>query len=184
MPQINCPALANYLAGDECLENLAGLGEVAYIGIKSELSAAMALTDNTYATPAFADAANRLYKVELKSDSQKIAAESNGPRKGYNLTATMVFDAVNADTSKLARAINNLDIFVIFPDGENSQILYDPNRKVRVESGGITSDTGAAPSDDRITTVNLSLGPVLYPNLFVTAPTDGWDSLVGPAPSV
>ena len=27
MPQ-NCPTLQNYLAGDECLENLAGLDEV------------------------------------------------------------------------------------------------------------------------------------------------------------
>ena len=34
-----CPTLNHYLAADECLENLAGLGEVVYVGLKSELSA-------------------------------------------------------------------------------------------------------------------------------------------------
>ncbi len=175
-----CPTLNNYLAGDECNENLAGLGEVAYIGLRSELASAMTATDNTYSTPVFASGKG-LYKVELKEESQKIASESQGKRKGFNLTATLVFDAVNAAVSKLGRALNNLDIFVIMPDGDEAQILYDPNKKIRIESGGLTSDTGAAAGDDRITTANLVLGPVNYPNLFVTVPEAGWDSLLASA---
>ncbi len=90
----------------------------------------------------------------------------------------MILDAVNDKISELARGLNNLDWFAIFPDPSgDAQILYDPNKKIRIESGGLTSDTGAAASDDRITTVNFVLGPVKYPNLFVTAPANGWDSL-------
>lgn len=180
-----CPALANYLASDDCLENIAGLGEVAYIGLRSELKKALTATDDTYSLAAadFSDGAKRLVKVELKAESQKIAGESQGKRKGFNLVATLVFDAVNKDIAKLARALNNLDIFVILPDGDEAQILYDANKKIRIESGGLTSDTGAAAGDDRITTVNLTLGPVKYPNLFVTVPEGGFDTLVGPAPT-
>ena len=92
----------------------------------------------------------------------------------------MVFDGVDKKTSKILRALNNLDWFAIFPDPSgDAQILYDPNKKIRIDSGGATTDTGAAASDDRVSTVNFILGPVKYPNLFVTEPeTGGWDSLL------
>lgn len=174
---VTCPTLSNYLAKDECAENLAGLGEVAYIGIRGDLQSPMTATDNTYSTPQF-KSGKGLYKVDLKEESQKIAGESQGKRKGYNIVGTMVFDAVNAKISRLARGFNNLDLFIIFPDGDEAQILYDPNKKLRIESGGLTTDTGAAAGDDRITTANFTLGPVKYPNLFVTAPVGGWDTLL------
>ena len=183
----NCPTLNNYLAGEECLENLAGMGEVAYIGLRSDLEAALVATDNTYTFDAATalKSGKKLVKVELKEESQKIAGESQGKRKGFNLTATLVFDAVNATVAKLARSLNNLDIFVIMPESDgDAQILYDPNKKLRIESGGLTTDTGAAAGDDRITTVNFTLGPVKYPNLYVNfVPGTGegapksWDDL-------
>lgn len=180
MPKANCPTLMHYSAAEECLENLAGLGEVVYIGLRGDLSSPMTATDNTYATPAF-KAGKGLYKFDLKEEAQKIAGESQGKRKGYNITGTMVFDGVDKKTSKILRALNNLDWFAIFPDpsGE-AQIMYDPNKKIRIDQGGATTDTGAAASDDRISTVNFILGPVKYPNLFVTAPSaeGGWDSLL------
>ncbi len=49
---------------------------------------------------------------------------------------------------------------------------------MKVEQGGIASDTGAATSDDRQTTLEFHLNGVLYQNLYVTAPADGWDSLL------
>lgn len=187
MPQVNCPTLSNYLAGEDCLENLAGLGEVAYIGLRSDLNTPLAATDNTYTFDAATalKTGKHLVKVDLKEESQKIAGESQGKRKGFNLTGTIVFDAVNAAVAKLARALNNLDIFVIFPEAEgDAQILYDANKKIRIDSGGLTSDTGAAAGDDRITTANFILGPVKYPNLYVNfVPATGeggaqsWDDL-------
>lgn len=183
----NCPTLNNYLAGEECLENLAGMGEVAYIGLRSDLEAPLVASDNTYTFDAATalKSGKKLVKVELKEESQKIAGESQGKRKGFKLTGTLVFDAVNATVSKLARALNNLDIFVVIPESDgDAQILYDPNKKVRIDQGGLTSDTGAAAGDDRITTAALSLGPVKYPNLFVNfVPGTGegapksWDDL-------
>ena len=178
MSQVNCPTLMNYSAAEECLENLAGLGEVVYIGLRGDLTAPLTATDNLYSTPAFKDGKG-LYKFDLKEEAQKVAGESQGKRKGYNITGTMVFDGVDKKVSKILRALNNLDWFAIFPDPSgDAQILYDANKKVRIESGGATTDTGAAASDDRISTVNFILGPVKYPNLFVTAPQAGWDTLL------
>lgn len=169
MPQ-TCPSLINYNAADECQENLAGLGEVAYLGLRSDLSAPLTAAENVYSGLAFKDGKG-LVKVDLKENSQKIEGSSNGTRKGYNLTATLVFDAVNRKTSLISRALNNLgDMFVIMPDGDDIQIMYDPNKKVHADKGGITSTTGDTPDSDRITTANLILGPVNYSNLFLDLP--------------
>ena len=170
MPQ-TCPSLINYSAADECQENLAGLGEVAYIGLRSDLTAPLTANENVYSGLAFKDGKG-LVKLDLRENSQKIDAESQGKRKGYNLTATLVFDAVNRKTSLLSRALNNLgDMFVIMPDGDDIQIMYDANKKVHADQGGITSTTGDTPDSDRITTANLILGPVKYSNLFLELPS-------------
>ena len=179
--QVICPQLADILNDDECLENLAGLGSDVYIGLKSELTAPLTATDNLYSTPAF-QAGKGLYKVQCKDDSQQIQGSSLGYRKGFELTCTFVIDSVNPAAGKLARAINNRDIFIIAKDGKNSQIMYDPSRKVKFDSGGIKTDTGAKPEDDRTTTYESKLSPVDYPNLYVTEPSEGgWDSLLASA---
>lgn len=56
------------------------------------------------------------------------------------------------------------------PDGDDNQIMYDPNKKIHADQGGITSTTGDTPDSDRITTANLILGPVKYSNLFLDLP--------------
>lgn len=182
MGSVTCPQLVDVLNEDECLENLAGLGTDIYIGLKSELTAPLTATDNSYSTPTFA-AGKGLYKVQCADDKQQIKGSSLGRRKGFELTCTFVVDSVNPVAGKLARAINNNDIFIIAKDDDVSQIIYDPNRKVKFDSGAITTDTGAAASDDRITTYEAKLSPVYYPNLYVTEPTDekGWDSLLASA---
>lgn len=167
-----CPTLINYKAADECTENLAGLGEVAYVGLRSDLAAPLTATDNVYSGLAFKDTKG-FVKLDLKEDSQKIEGSSNGKRKGFNLTATLIFDAVNRKTSLLTRAFNNLgDMFIVMPDGDDIQIMYDPNKKIHADSGGITTTTGDTPDSDRITTANLILGPVKYGNLFLDLPSN------------
>ena len=55
----------------------------------------------------------------------------------------------------------------------------DPYKRVKVEQGGISSDTGAASGDDRQTSLEFHLNGVLYDNLYVTPPqTGGWDGLM------
>ncbi len=179
MASVTCPQLVDVLNEDECLENLAGLGTDIYIGLKSELTAPLTATDNSYSTPSFTSGKG-LYKVQCADEKQQIKGSSLGRRKGFELTCTFVVDSVNPAAGKLARAINNNDIFIIAKDGDVSQIIYDPNRKVKFDSGAITTDTGAAASDDRITTYEAKLSPVSYPNLYVAEPSEGagWDSLL------
>lgn len=176
-----CPQLLDILNADQCLENLAGLGTDIYLGLKSELSSALTATDNEYSTPVF-QSGKGLYKVQCKDDSQQIQGSSLGYRKGFELTCTFVVDSVNANAGKLARAINNQDIFIIAKDNEVSQIIYDPTRKIKFDSGAIKTDTGAKADDDRTTTYEAKLSPVNYPNLYVKEPNDGgWDSLLASA---
>lgn len=164
---IPCPTLGHIDNADQCLENFAGLGSTVYVGIKSDLAEKMVLTDNTYAAPKF-KAGKGLFKIDCKDDSNKLEGGSLGRRKGFKQTATIVIEAVNKMISKYGRAFNNLDLFFIFPDGEEYQIMYDPTRKVVFDADGIKTDTGAASSDERTTTMSCTLQPVRFSNMYVT----------------
>ncbi len=177
MATVTCPNLVDVLADEECLENLAGLGTDVYIGLKGDLSTPMTATENEYTTPVFASGKG-LYKLMCKDDSQQIQGSSLGDRSGFELTVTIVIDSVNKSVGKLMRAINDRDVFVITKDGDVSQILYDPNRKIKKDSGSLTTDTGAKPDDSRVSTITLKQSPVNYPNLYVKEPEEGWDSLL------
>ena len=182
MTEVNCPTLADILASEECLENLAGLGSVVYVGVKGDLQSPLAATDNEYATPTFKQGKG-LYQFDCQEESQKYAFSSLGRRKGYEITGTLILEAVNKATAKVLRAMNNLDLFLIFQDNDGSSlIVYDPTRKVEADSGGIAGDTGDTPDSDRQITLEYKLSPVAYPMYYVTAPTTGgWDSLLASA---
>lgn len=180
MAEQNCPNLEDFLTSDFCEENIGGTAAVAYVFLKSDLAAPLTRTKNVYSTPTF-KSGKGLYKIELKDDSQQVQGESQGPNGGYNQMWNAILDKVNRKTSELARSFNNLNIGVIVPDGEDNQILYDPNRRLKAESGGIKTDTGVAPGDDRQTTLEFKLSGVSFPNFYVEAPEDGWDSLLASA---
>lgn len=175
-----CPTLSDVLSSDECLENLAGLGSTVYVFLKEDLAEALTLTKNVYSTPVF-KTGKGLYKMQMAEDQQGITSESLGKRKGFSITGTFAFEAVNKTIGEIARGLNNLDLAFIFPDGDSAQIIYDPNYKAKFDSGGIKTDTGKAASDDRQTTCEVKLEPVLYANLYVEVPAEGWDSLLASA---
>lgn len=181
MPVTNCPTLGNILASNECLENLAGVGSVVYVGVKGDLTTPMTLSanSNVYSTPTF-KAGKGLYRFDCKEEAQKYAFSSLGRRKGYEITGTVVLEAVNLESAKILRAMNNLDLFLIFVDNDGtSLIVYDPTRKMEADSGGIAGDTGDTPDSDRQITLEYKLSPVQYAMYGVTAPqTGGWDSLL------
>jgi len=177
MANVNCPALEHNIAGDQCLENLAGMGEVVYAFERNKLTKPLTRTNETY-TIDTTDTGFKLYKFECKRESQQIQGESQGPRKGFIITGNFVLESVNASTARIARALNNLDLGFIIPGDGECQILYDANKKCQIQSGGLTSDTGAAAADDRQTSVAVTLGPVAYPNLFVEEPSNGWDQFL------
>jgi len=178
MAEVNCPTLADILASNECLENLAGLGSVVYVGIKGDLSAPLTATDNSYSTPTFANGKG-LYRLDCKEESQKYGFSSLGRRKGYEITGTLILEAVNKTTAKVLRGLNNLDLFLIFKDNDGSSlIVYDPVRKMEADSGGIAGDTGDTPDSDRQITLEYKLSPVIYPMYYVEEPEKGWDDLL------
>lgn len=175
---IVCPVVQDYLNTDDCIENFAGLGSTIYVFLKDDLSTPLTMTDGLYSTPVF-KSGKGLYKIECKDENQQIEGESLGKKKGFKLTLNFTIDAVNKITAKIGRAINNLDLGYIVPDGADTQIMYDPQRKVKFDSGGIKGSTGKAASDDRKTDYTALLSPVMYQNLYVTDPaTGGWDSLL------
>ena len=178
MPDIICPNMTDILKSDECLENFAGLGSVVYVGVKGDLKAPLTATDNNYATPTY-NTGKGLYRFDCKEESQKYAFSSLGRRKGYEITGTLILEAVNKATAKVLRAMNNLDLFLIFKDNDGSSlIVYDPVRKMEADSGGIAGDTGDAPDSDRQITLEYKLSPVAYPMYYVEEPEQGWDSLL------
>ncbi len=182
MPQVACPTLQHCLKDNDCLENLAGLGNVAYVFVKGDLSAPLTRTGIKYSTPAF-KTGKGLYKFELQDQMQGIVGESLKKRQGFKQTFEFAFEAVNEAISKNARAMNNLDICFIVPDNEKFQIMYDPYHDVKFDDGGIKTDTGKASSDDRQTTCTATLEPVIHPNFWVDAPSEGWDSLLAESSS-
>ena len=169
--------MKSILRGKNCKENLAGLGMTVYVGVKDELSAPLTATENTYSTPVFKPGKG-LHKIDGKRESQKYAWSSLGFQKGYDLTGTVINEVQDEESAKVDRALNNLDIFLIFKDDEKSLILYDPNRPIEADSGGIAGDTGAAAEDDRQTQYEFHLKPAKYTRLYVTEPEQGWDSLL------
>ena len=64
-----CPELVDVLNENECLENIPGMGNNVYIGLKSDLAAPLTLTGSTYSTPTF-KSGKGLYKVEASDDSR------------------------------------------------------------------------------------------------------------------
>jgi len=174
----NCPTMMNILKADECLENLAGISSDVYVGIKSDLSAPLTAEKNVYSTPAFASGKG-LYKIQGKNEAQKISFSSLGPRKGYDLGITIVIESLNKTFSEAGRALNNLDLFFIVKDGDESLIMYDQNRRCEADNGGIAGDTGDTADSDRQATCEFHLKPVKYPLLYVEEPASGgWDGLM------
>ena len=163
-----CPTLEHILDAEQCFENFAGLASTVYVGRKSDLAAPLTATDNLYSEPTFKPGKG-LFRIDAKEETVKIEGSSLGNNNGYKLQIDFTIDMVNKLVSKVSRSLNNLrDLFFIVQDGEDWQILYDPQRKCKVDADGIKSTTGAAAADDRNTTVAFILQPVKYDNLYVT----------------
>lgn len=177
MAEVTCPTLEHILNSDQCTENLAGLGEVVYVGVKGDLASPMTATENKYSAPTF-KSGKGLFKIECADETQGIIGGSLGYRKGFKQTLEFAIDAVNEIIAKTGRALNNLDLFFVVPDGDQFQIMYDPYRKCKADADGIQSNTGKAASDERKTTCTFTLQPVKYMNYYVEI-TDIEKMLVG-----
>lgn len=176
MPNTNCPTLKDFILADDCSENFGGMGTTVYVFKRKDLAkSALALVSGKEATYQFSTnpivAGGRLWKFECKRESQQAKGESQGPRKGFIISVTFVIDAVNEKTAGIAKALNNGDLGFVILDNDSStaQLLFHESRRCEIDSGGLTTDTGAAASDDRQMSVTVTLGPVSYPNYFLQA---------------
>jgi len=175
--------MESYIVGSQCTENMAGMGEVIYVFDRSKEDKSKITRNNeTYTLGEGWLGTGVLYKFECKRDSQQIQGEGQGDNAGYIITMNAVLKAVNKRTARVLRTIQNRDLCYIIPDGDEVQILYDANKKVYCENGNLTTDTGAAAGDDRQSAIQVHLGPVAFPNLFldITALEGGLDSLLPP----
>ena len=111
MAEVTCPTLEHILNSDQCTENLAGLGEVVYAGVKGDLASPMTATENKYSAPTFKPGKG-LFKFECADETQGIMGGSLGYRKGFKQTLEFAIDAVNEIIAKTGRALNNLDLIV------------------------------------------------------------------------
>lgn len=178
MPQV-CPTLSNMLMAEQCQEQNPGLGYEVYVGVKSDLKAPLTLAEDgspVYSTPEL-KTGKYLIKFECKDESQQITGSSQGKRKRFKLTFNHILEAVDKQTAMNARALNNLNIFIIVRDGDDYQIMYDPAKNVIFDADGISTDTGTTSSDDRVTKLAAVLNGAKWPNLWVTPPEGGFDSL-------
>lgn len=178
MATLACPTLAHLKQNSLCAEQFAGLGDIAYVFLKDDLTAEPTVdaTIKGFTALTFKEGKGA-YQIDCKIDSDKIEGESLGKRKGFKNTLTLVIDRVDAETSGLMRAINNLEVGFIVPDGEDYQILYNPKRRLEIT---IKSDTGAKTDDDRNTTITAVSKPDFYPHMRLPAPVVTFTAPVTP----
>ena len=190
----NCPTLSSFLVGDQCEENFAGMGMVVYAFERNQVNTALlkksssddsiyeVQKSNNAGIQTFLNANHYAVKFECKRESQQVQGESQGERKGFIITANFVIEAVDENTAKIARALNMKDLaYILVENGSKKpQILYDKVQRCQIESGGLTTDTGLAATDDRQMSVSIKLGPVSHPNFFLdtTNLTKGLDGLL------
>lgn len=167
---------ASVTAEQFCGETLAGIANVAYIGFKGDLKA---LPKFKTATETMADFVNIepepgfgfkngkcFYKWEFTAETGQLTYSSNGQGKGFTQTFVMKLDRQDAEAAALYRVMNNRkDIFILIPEGDHYVCIYDPDRNVKIDSGGIAGDSGTTPDSDNGVTITMTL-PTIAPKTF------------------
>lgn len=170
---VQCPTLDNISCEDMCLEHFSGMGSVAYFFLRDDINKAnFTATENVYEfTDETLKTGKHLFRVELKEAGQQFNGESNAQGKGFKITANMIIEVINEKVGKLCRALNNLQWGCIIEDSDPGkyQLFYSPNKKVKIDGGGIKTDTGLQSSDDSQTTIAAYIISN-YPNLYVKFP--------------
>lgn len=173
-----CPVLDHLKQADLCAEEFGGLGDKIYLFNPADLTAPPTI-DGTL--PGFVALTFKegkgCYEVDCDVDTNKIEFELQKERGGYKRTLTIGIDRADSATSILMRAVGNLNLGAIVPDGDKFQILYNPNRKLKKT---IKGDTGAKPEDKRNTTITLESQMDLFPIMYVPGPIKVYAAPVTP----
>lgn len=169
-------------AANTCGESMAGIASEIYIAFKSDLkdgarpafkeSDSDGLDMGAFAsieeTPGFEFAEGKcFYKWVIDSDSGQVTATSIAQQKGFNTQLVFKITEMTPNISALFRVLNNRkDAFIAIPDGKSRyKMIYHPDRNIKIDSGGISYDSGTTPDSESGTTVTVSCpcpAPVLY----------------------
>lgn len=172
---------ASQTAAMNCGESLAGIATTVFIGFKNdlkELPRLMTPADDAtefalgeYAkisdAPGFAfNTGKSFYKWEFDTETGQLTSTSKGQSKGYEQTFTFMMKNMSPEMSSLLRNLNNRkDVFFLFPEDDHYVAIYDPDRNVKIDDGGIAYDSGKASGDDSGTTVTVTL-PTKLPKTY------------------
>lgn len=165
---------ASQTAAMNCGEEIAGTATTVYIGFKNDLKGDLprlmtpekdatdfALGD--YAkiadTPGFVfNAGKCFYKWEFESETGQLTSTSKGQSKGWEVSFTFMMKNMSPELSSLLRNLNNRkDAIFFFPEDDHFVAIYDPDRNVKIDDGGIAYDSGKASGDDSGVTITVTL---------------------------
>jgi len=166
--------LADITAASNCGEDQPGIATTIYVGFKNDLETpyprlktpgagggTFELGDYSYVegTPGFKFKSGKAFnKWEIKTDSGQFTFNSNGQKKGYTQQLVGGFDSMTPELSAMLRTLNNRpDAFFVWPEGEKYVCLYDPDRNITIDLGGIAYDSGTTPDSDTGVTFTISL---------------------------
>lgn len=167
--------LADITAEDLCGESLAGIASLMYVGFKNDLvslprlktpgtSADFKLGDYSHIeeTPGFVFKTGKCFrKWEIKTESGQFQFSSAGQQKGFIQTLNFGMDSLTPEAAAQFRAINNRkDLFFVIPEGDKFVVIYDPDRNVKIDSGGISFDSGTTADSESGVTVAITLASV------------------------
>lgn len=165
---------ADQSAVSNCEESIAGIATTVYIGFKNDMKDPLPILKvpgeeasefevadyaKIEATPGFQPkTGKRFYKWEFDTETGQLTTSSNGQKKGFTQTFTFKLANMTPELSALLRNLNNrLDVFFLFPEQDHYVAIYDPDRNVKIDSGGIAYDSGNTADSDFGTTVTVSL---------------------------
>jgi hypothetical protein len=173
MAVFNICNLLDYTAADSCGESLNGIASVMYVGFKDDLVARPKLKtpgesdtdfdlgDYSYIeeTPGFVfKPGKRFYEWQIATDSGQFTASSVETGKGFIQQLVFKIEKMTPELAAMFRTINNRkDVFFVFPEGDEYQAFYDPDRNRGIASGGIAFDSGNTPDSDSGVTLTVTL---------------------------
>lgn len=180
MATLDLCGFADITASSTCGETSAGIASEVIVGYKedlkalpgfkkpSETDADMGVFAEIEDTPGFQmKTGKRFYRFVIDTDSGQLTATSVAQGKGF--TSQLVFKIVEMTPviSALMRVLNNRkDAFLCVKDDQHGyKVIYHPTRNIKIDSGGISYDSGTTPDSESGTTVTVScpaIAPVTY----------------------
>ena len=166
MPICNLNSLVRKPAGQTCTFVPAGTGDRIYVFDLDDpaLSGLIGLEpDGTgfYDTDTFKSVLNqRIFPIDIKSDSGQVTSEKAEDQQGRTLTGTAVIDHNIDKFLAIDAAMGFMNLGVIIPmDSTKCYVIMSPYKRVKYSSN---YDSGTTYDSDHGFTITFTVSPVIY----------------------